>query len=177
MNHKPDPDKLAQAIAESAQQIWSAGLDALSLAEKESSRFFDTLSKLGENIQSHTEKTAGRAAKTVAGGKNTATETWDKLEEMFELRVARVLNGLQIPTARDIKELTERVDKLSKIVEKLNAEKAADDKAPKARKRRKKTRKKAATGKKDKKSSTRKKKKKAKDKSAKKKARKKRTRS
>ncbi|MBT8137709.1 MAG: phasin family protein [Gammaproteobacteria bacterium] len=138
MNQKPDPDKLARVITESAHQIWSAGLGALSMAEKEGSKLFETLAKLGENIQSHTRNTAGVAKSTVTGGRDMASDTWEKLEEMFELRVARALNGLQIPTARDIHELSTRVDKLSSAVDKLNAKQKARRKTAKKKKAKKK---------------------------------------
>lgn len=139
MNHKADSDRHAGVISASAHQIWAAGLGALALAEKEGSRFFDTLSKLGESLHSRTLKTASFAKQTVSGGKHAATESWDKLEELFELRVGRALNALQIPTARDIKELTSRIDELSRSVEELSTK-------PKARKS--KSTKKTAAGKK-----------------------------
>lgn len=142
MNEKPDPDKLARVITESAHQIWSAGLGALSMAEKEGSKLFETLAKLGENLQSHTRNTADMAKSTVTGGKDMASDTWEKLEEMFELRVARALNGLQIPTARDIHELSTRVDKLSAAVDKLNAKQKARRKSAAKKKKGKKKRKK-----------------------------------
>lgn len=144
MKHKPDPDKLAEVVAESAQQIWLAGLSALSMAEKESGRFFDALSRLGANIQSQTGKTADVAKKTVHGSKDMATGAWDRMEELFELRVGRALNALQIPTARDIKELSKRVDKLSKAVDKINAK----HKGEASPKKKRKTGKKAAAKKK-----------------------------
>ncbi|MDH3588153.1 MAG: phasin family protein [Gammaproteobacteria bacterium] len=140
MNQKPDPDKLTRVLTESAHQIWSAGLGALSQAEKEGSKLFESLSKLGENIQSHTRSTADVAKQTVSGSRAAATETWDKLEQMFELRVARALNGLQIPTAKDIKELSKRVDKLSRAVDELSAKKTKGKTT--AKKKRKKTKKK-----------------------------------
>ena len=139
--YSPD-ERLARFIEESAKQIFNAGLGALATAEKEGSKLFEQLSKLGENLESRTRKTASAAGSTVRGAKHTATETWDKLEEMFELRVARALNSLQIPTARDIAELRDRVDELSRAVDKLAAKKggAAQKKklAPKKKKKRKK---------------------------------------
>jgi poly(hydroxyalkanoate) granule-associated protein len=59
-----------------------------------------------------------------------ATENWDKLENIFEDRVARVLASLGIPTRDDVNGLSERVQKLARQVEALD-KKAA----PKAVKR------------------------------------------
>ena len=112
-------ERIARLISDSAQQIWAAGLGALSMAEKEGSKMFEHLARLGETLESNTRRTASAASDTVSGAKTTASETWDKLEDMFELRVARALNSMQIPTARDIQELSVRVDELSRSVDEL----------------------------------------------------------
>lgn len=138
MSNKQPDDKLGRFITESAQQIWNAGLGALSMAEKEGSKLFETLSKLGESLETGTRRTASAANQTVRGAKSTATDTWDKLEEMFEMRVARALNSLQIPTARDIAELSERVDRLSKSVDALGKKKSQSGQKKKLAARKKK---------------------------------------
>ncbi|MBT8131321.1 MAG: phasin family protein [Gammaproteobacteria bacterium] len=135
MTQKPDQERVARFITESAHQIWMLSLDALSQTEKESRKFFDTMFGLGAAIQSQSQKTADIAKQTVSGSRSTATETIQRLEQLFEIRVARVLNSLQIPTAKDIKELGTRVDALSRAVDKLNAEKASAEKTPAAKKK------------------------------------------
>ena len=45
--------------------------------------------------------------------------TWDKLEQVFEKRVARALGSLGVYSASDVKRLTERVDELSEAVNAL----------------------------------------------------------
>jgi polyhydroxyalkanoate synthesis regulator phasin len=58
-----------------------------------------------------------REAKTrVFGARTSASEAWDRLETVIAQRVARALNALQIPTARDVRELNERVEALQKAV-------------------------------------------------------------
>jgi poly(hydroxyalkanoate) granule-associated protein len=49
-----------------------------------------------------------------------ASDNWDKLENIFEDRVARVLARLGIPTRDDVNGLSERVQKLAKQVEALD---------------------------------------------------------
>jgi polyhydroxyalkanoate synthesis regulator phasin len=49
-----------------------------------------------------------------------ATGTWDKLEQVFENRVARSLNSLGVPTKGDVAQLAKRVAELKAEVEKLN---------------------------------------------------------
>jgi len=45
--------------------------------------------------------------------------TWDKLEQVFENRVARALGRLGVYSASDVKRLTDRVDELSDAVNAL----------------------------------------------------------
>lgn len=151
MAAKENPDeRLARFIAASAQQIYNAGLGALAMAEKEGSKVFETLSKLGETLENRTRKTASAAEETVRGARSTATETFDKLEELFELRVARALNSLQIPTARDIAELSERVEQLAQSVDELSRHKGAPTQKKKLAPKKKKKSKKKETKKKKK---------------------------
>ena len=45
--------------------------------------------------------------------------TWDKLEQVFEDRVARALSKLGVYTQNDVQRLAERVDELSEAVNAL----------------------------------------------------------
>jgi poly(hydroxyalkanoate) granule-associated protein len=100
-------------IKESAQQIWSAGVDAINRAQQGGNRVFETLVREGEalrdNLHQKTLKATG-----VTDVTSRATDTLDKLEQVFEARVARALSRLGIPTRAEIAELTKRVDELSK---------------------------------------------------------------
>jgi Tfp pilus assembly protein FimV len=51
---------------------------------------------------------------------NKAGASWDKLENIFEERTAKALGKLGVPTAKDVAELTRRVEELSAIVAKLS---------------------------------------------------------
>jgi polyhydroxyalkanoate synthesis regulator phasin len=52
----------------------------------------------------------------VFGARTSAMEAWERLETAFAQRVARALNSLQIPTARDVRELNARVEALQKAI-------------------------------------------------------------
>jgi polyhydroxyalkanoate synthesis regulator phasin len=58
-----------------------------------------------------------------------ASGQWDKLESIFEDRVAKALNKLGVPSAKDVNALIARIDELNKSVQKLSA-KGAAPKAP-----------------------------------------------
>jgi hypothetical protein len=48
-----------------------------------------------------------------------AGQQWDRLEAIFEDRVARALNHLGVPSNRDLAALAERIEELDKQVSKL----------------------------------------------------------
>ena len=98
---------LASTVKESAQQIWLAGLGALSKAQEEGDKVFDALVKEGVSIQKRTQAVAeeklGEASNRMAGVatelSSKASGQWDKLEGLFEERVSRALKKLGVPTA------------------------------------------------------------------------------
>lgn len=118
---------LAGAIKESAQQIWLAGLGAFSKAQEEGGKAFETLVKEGLSIQRKTQAVAeeriSEATSRVSSMANEiqskASGHWDKLESLFEERVAKALGKLGVPSARDVDALMERIDALNKQVLKL----------------------------------------------------------
>jgi poly(hydroxyalkanoate) granule-associated protein len=109
--------QLAQTVRDSAQQIWLAGLGAFAKAQAEGMKAFNTLVKQGESIHSQTRKAAGDRVAEMA---DKATGTWDKLEQVFEDRVARSLSRLGVPTKKDIETLSRRVAELTDAVQELN---------------------------------------------------------
>jgi len=136
---KPDAGKFAEPVLESAREIWLAGLGAFSVAQHESGKLIEQGSKLFEKLVSEGSKLEGqsrRAAQDAVGGikgsvgsrvesvKQQAADNWDKLESVFEDRVARVLGRLGVPTADDVNKLSARVQQLSREVTKLSAAKA-----------------------------------------------------
>jgi poly(hydroxyalkanoate) granule-associated protein len=128
---------LADAIKDSAQQIWLAGLGAFSKAQAEGGKAFDTLVKEGLSIQRKTQAVAEErisdASDRVTGMaseiSSKAAGQWDKLENIFEDRVAKALNKLGVPSARDVEALLERIDGLSRQVQALGVGSAVARKA------------------------------------------------
>jgi poly(hydroxyalkanoate) granule-associated protein len=108
---------------DSARQIWLAGLGAFSKAEEEGGKLFESLVKEGEEVEARTRKTAEEKVEEVKGKmkevKDKVSDTWDDLEQVFEDRVARVLNRLGVPTNDDVQELSKRVEELHESVKVL----------------------------------------------------------
>lgn len=122
-------NQLALTVKESAQQIWLAGLGAFAKAQEEGGKVFDALVKEGETIQARTRKLTDEKIAVVAG---KAVGTWDRLEQVFEDRVARALGSLGVPSKKDIDKLSKRVVELTAVVQELTEAKAPAKTAAKA---------------------------------------------
>ena len=139
-------NKLLQSVRESAQEIWQAGLGAFAKAQQEGTKVFEALVKEGEGLSKKTRAIAEGKIAEVTGtvtqaatrfssrAQASATETWDKLEQVFEDRVARSLNRLGVPTQRDVQALSKRVEELTSKVAAMTGVKAAPRKAAAAKK-------------------------------------------
>jgi poly(hydroxyalkanoate) granule-associated protein len=129
---KADNSQLAAAIKESAQQIWLAGLGAFAKAQEEGTKVFETLVKEGGSIQMRTRAVAeeklgevtGKVTKVAGEVSKQATQSWDKLEQVFEQRVERALNRLGVPTSKEIQALIARVEELNASVQALGGKPA-----------------------------------------------------
>jgi poly(hydroxyalkanoate) granule-associated protein len=122
-------NQLALTVKDSAQQIWLAGLGAFAKAQEEGGKVFDALVKEGETIQARTRKMTDERIAVVAG---KAAGTWDRLEQVFEDRVARALGSLGVPSKKDIDKLSKRVVELTAVVQGLTEGKSASKPAVKA---------------------------------------------
>jgi poly(hydroxyalkanoate) granule-associated protein len=134
-------NQLAQAVTQSAQKIWLAGLGAFARARTEGDKLFDLLVEQGKTIRTRSGKAADQAMKSVRtqadATLSTAQGKWDKLEQVFEDRVSRSLNRLGVLTSKDIDELARQVSDLNESVRALmggaapkRARKAPAKKAP-----------------------------------------------
>lgn len=123
-------------VQESAQQIWLAGLGAFAKAQEEGSKVFQGLVKDGLDLQRQTkaaaeEKLAEASAKlrsmaeasnlSVSSLSAKAAQPWDKLETIFEERVAKALMHLGTPSLEELKTLKTELAALKKKVAALEA--------------------------------------------------------
>ena len=113
--------QLAHSVKESAQQIWLAGMGAFAKAQEEGSKVFEALVKEGAHLQKKTQGLAeerigavtGKMTAMADGMSNKAGAQWDKLESIFEERVAKALHKMGVPSRQDIDALAKRIDGLS----------------------------------------------------------------
>ena len=141
--HKSKPSTAAAAqlkgsVKDSAQQIWQAGLGALTKAQVEGAKALESLVKDSVTIQRKTKAAAEeKISEATSKMTNMATDIsskssgqWDKLENIFEERVAKALNKLGVPSAKDVNALIARIDDLNKAVQKMSAKAPVAKTAP-----------------------------------------------
>ncbi len=137
-------------LIDTAQQVWAAGVGALARAQGEGTDMFEALVKKGMSLEAQTRKMANGKVDVVRGAvedrvenvREKATDTWDRMEKVFEDRVQRALTRLGVPTREDLGSLIKRVEALTGELRKQSG------KAPVAKKAAKPAAKKAAPAKK-----------------------------
>jgi poly(hydroxyalkanoate) granule-associated protein len=136
-----EDNQLARAVRASAHQIWQAGLGAFAKAQKEGGRVFSELVQEGSELQKRTRSLAEdrvsemteTVGKVADGVSKQASGSWDKLEQVFEDRVARALATIGVPNRKDIDALGRQVEQLRQMVADMAGQKAAHKPAAKAR--------------------------------------------
>ena len=130
-----------------AQHVWLAGLGAMAKAQEQGSKAIEALVNDGLAFQRKSQAEAQqrlheateRLSHMATGFGEQASGRVDKLEHLFEDRVAKALHRLGMPSLLDIQMLTERVAQLEAKLESQRAAKPATSaktqpKAPVARK-------------------------------------------
>ena len=119
---------LTGSVKDSAQQIWQAGLGAITRAQAEGTKAVESLVKESISIQRKTQAAAEekineathKMSSMATDISSKASGQWDKLENIFEERVAKALSKLGVPSAKDVQALSDRIDELNKAVQKLS---------------------------------------------------------
>jgi poly(hydroxyalkanoate) granule-associated protein len=118
------PADVGDNVKAQAQEIWLAGLGAFSKAQQEGGKMFQTLVDDGVNMQRNAQKAAEAKIAEAAEKMNSmaqqftqqasvlgqkATGQWDRLESIFEERVAKALTRMGVPQADALAALEARV--------------------------------------------------------------------
>jgi len=128
--------KREQDLLYSAQQIWLAGLGALSRAQAGAPKVFDDLMREGSKLQGGALDAAQKVVmKAFQGAQKTvnqrfdnvqaqAGETWDNLEKIFQTRVQRAIHQLGMPSPEEMNALKRRIEELAASVDRLSGARA-----------------------------------------------------
>ena len=118
-----------KALTPPAQQVWLAGLGAMAKAQEQGSKAIETLLNDGlafqrksqaeaqQRLQEATERLSHLASDL---GHGTSGRV-DKLEHLFEDRVAKALHRLGMPSLIDIQMLSDRVAQLESQLQALQS--------------------------------------------------------
>jgi poly(hydroxyalkanoate) granule-associated protein len=125
--------KATQAqLLQGVQQVWLAGMGAIARAQKEGPSAFQDAVAEGLRMLSQSRSTAQQMVRDafesaqetmqtrVGGAREQAQETLDNLEALFQKRVERAMHQLGVPTAAEIRVLSQRVAQLNETVQRLD---------------------------------------------------------
>ena len=123
-----DPQQMSEQMKTSAQQIWQAGLGAFAQAQQEGSKVFEALVKDGSKLQETTLQAQAKMAEAAAKAGAMASDLGqrasgqiDRLEGIFEERVAKALHSMGLPNAQDMANLQARVEALEAELKSLKS--------------------------------------------------------
>ncbi len=120
--------KMTKDIKNSINNLFLAGLGVASLAQKETFKAYDLLLKEGKTLETRSnklvKKVSNKAEKRFNNIRKIADKQFNKVENLFETRIEKTLKKLDIPTIKDLKGLSTKVDSLVKEL-KSSAKKAA----------------------------------------------------
>lgn len=119
-----------ESVSDAARQIWLAGLGAFVRTGQEGTKLFTSLVKEGEKFQGRSKDVAGEHVSHVV---DQATGQWDRLEKVFEDRVARALGKIGVPSKDEVEALNKRIAKLQASVDALSKPKKPTAKRPAAK--------------------------------------------
>ncbi len=108
------------------QQIWLAGLGAFSKAEEEGTRLFDSLVKMGEELESKTTDIAESTVEAVEEVKERVTErvtdTRGKVERALDEGVNTAVSRIGLASHKEVLQLSQLIEQLMDRVDALTDE-------------------------------------------------------
>lgn len=116
-----------------AHQIWLAGLGAYAKAGKEGADYFKKLVSEGEAVEKQGKELVSSQLESATSKVNNKVESFkerfqartgdslNKVEEVFDDRVASALSRLGIPSKKDIDQLSAKLDDLSVALKSIDS--------------------------------------------------------
>lgn len=101
------------------KQIWLAGLGAFSRAEEEGNKLFDSLVKVGEELESKTSDSAEAGSKIAEPSRNPVHEIKDGVEKSIDHSIQNSLSRIGLATTKDIQHLEQLILQLHHKVDVL----------------------------------------------------------
>lgn len=118
---KQERKSAAKAIADTAQQIWLAGLGAFAKAQEEGSRAFEQLISEGSELERQTRK---YTKEKLGSLRETMTETtrrlqrsgqasYEQLQRVVDKRIGEAIDRLALPSSEEFRLLADQISRLT----------------------------------------------------------------
>jgi len=117
----PGPMEVASGLARRAQNLWWAGLGALSVAEEAGTQVFDALVEEGKSWEQARRERTQETAEQVEAITQEGTRAVEAVEARVRDEVHEALRRVGVPHRDDVDELRDQVDALSTKLDRLAA--------------------------------------------------------
>lgn len=111
----------AQAAREQAEKLLLAGIGVVSRVQKDGLKAFEAFIKEGTRVENRTKGNVEDAMTTfkskVKGRVGKVERDFTKVEKVFQERVGEAFHRIGLPTAKEVEQLTRRVDELAEKVQ------------------------------------------------------------
>jgi len=125
MAEEKDLKQPQEVVAEKAREIWLAGLGVFSTIEEEGTKLFNRFVEKGKDMEKKGEEIQKKAKDKV-----TSLGTIDDISKFFEDKLNAVFDSLGVSSSSDVKDLSEKVDKLTATVNNLSKKLEDSSKVP-----------------------------------------------
>jgi poly(hydroxyalkanoate) granule-associated protein len=113
-------DASADALRESAEKIWLAGLGAFERMKSEGPRMFETLVEQGRDMSVRAKDAADQALRSVREANfETGGARWDKFQQDMHERFSKSLGTLGLSSTKQVESLAQQVAELNEQMRNL----------------------------------------------------------
>lgn len=121
------PRQIPASVWSSARNLWLASLGAIATTSKSSSQLFDDLVSRGRKVENRGQR---RLEATMETAGNEAESLLEKMSAAIERQVAANLKKAEVPTRDDVIALADRVERLTRLVEKMETKPETNSETP-----------------------------------------------
>ena len=114
-------DATADALKDSAEKIWLAGLGAFERMKSEGPKMFETLVEQGRTMSVKAKDAADQALRSVREANFESGGKWDKFQQDMQERVSKSLGSLGVSTTKQMDALSRQVAELNEQMRNLMA--------------------------------------------------------
>lgn len=114
-------DATADALRDSAEKIWLAGLGAFERMKAEGPKMFETLVEQGRNMSVKAKDAADQALRSMREGNFDSGGKWEKFQQDMQERVSKSLGSLGVTSTKQMDALARQVAELNEQMRGLMA--------------------------------------------------------